>query len=66
MNHKWLMLFKKITGVYSENHMKLIYTICGQNSESVNINCMKPRPSHVMTGGQPVSLSEAEARLNNI
>jgi hypothetical protein len=28
----WLMLFKKIT-VYSENHTKLMNTLCGQNVE---------------------------------
>jgi hypothetical protein len=27
------MLFKEITAVYSENHMKHINTLCGQNAE---------------------------------
>jgi hypothetical protein len=27
------MLFKKTDAVYSENHMKLINTFCGQNSK---------------------------------
>jgi hypothetical protein len=29
----WLTLFKKIIAVYSENHAKLINTLCGQNAE---------------------------------
>jgi hypothetical protein len=29
----WLMLFKEIIPVYSENHMKPINTLCGQNTE---------------------------------
>jgi hypothetical protein len=28
-----LMLFKKIIAIYSENHIKRINTLCGQNSE---------------------------------
>jgi hypothetical protein len=30
---KWLMLFEEIIAVYSANHMKLINTLCGQNTE---------------------------------
>jgi hypothetical protein len=29
----WLMLFEEIIVVYSENHMKPIHTLCGQNEE---------------------------------
>jgi hypothetical protein len=29
----YLMLFKEIIAVYSENHMKPINTLCGQNAE---------------------------------
>jgi hypothetical protein len=29
----WLMLFKEIIAVYSENHVKPINTLCEQNSE---------------------------------
>jgi hypothetical protein len=29
----WLMLFKAIITVFSENHTKLTNTICGQNAE---------------------------------
>jgi hypothetical protein len=29
----WLTLFKEIIAVYSENHMKPIDTLCGQNTE---------------------------------
>lgn len=32
-NIKWLMLFKEITAIYSENYMKLTNTICWQNAE---------------------------------
>jgi hypothetical protein len=33
----WLMLFREIIAVCSENHMKPISTLCGQNEESVNV-----------------------------
>jgi hypothetical protein len=33
----WLMLFKEIIAVYSENHMKLINTLCGQNADLLNV-----------------------------
>jgi hypothetical protein len=29
----WLTLFWEIIAVYSENHTKYIYTLCGQNAE---------------------------------
>jgi hypothetical protein len=29
----WLMLFKQMISVYSENHMKPINTLCEQNAE---------------------------------
>jgi hypothetical protein len=29
----WLTLFKEIIAVYSQNHMKGINTLCGQNAE---------------------------------
>jgi hypothetical protein len=35
LHHKanWLMLFREIITVYSENHMKHINKFCGQNTE---------------------------------
>jgi hypothetical protein len=33
----WLMLFKKIIALYSENHTKPLNTICGQNAELLNV-----------------------------
>jgi hypothetical protein len=33
----WLTLFKEIIAVYTENHMKHINTLCGQNSELLNV-----------------------------
>jgi hypothetical protein len=33
----WLMLFKEIIAVYSENYTKLINTISGQNEELLNV-----------------------------
>jgi hypothetical protein len=33
----WLMLFKEIIAVYSENHAKPINTLCGHNSELSNV-----------------------------
>jgi hypothetical protein len=32
----WLMLFRKIIAIYSENHMKPINTLYGQNTEQMN------------------------------
>jgi hypothetical protein len=32
-----LMLFREIIAIYSENHMKPINTLCGQNVELVNV-----------------------------
>jgi hypothetical protein len=29
----WLMLFREIIAVYSENHTRPINTLCGQNAE---------------------------------
>jgi hypothetical protein len=29
----WLISFKEIIAVYSENHMKIINTLCGQDAE---------------------------------
>jgi hypothetical protein len=29
----WLMLFREIIAVYSENHTEPIHTLCGQNAE---------------------------------
>jgi hypothetical protein len=33
----WLILFREIIPVYSENHMKPINTLCGQNAELLNV-----------------------------
>jgi hypothetical protein len=33
----WLMLFKEINTVYSENHTKPINTLCGENAELLNV-----------------------------
>jgi hypothetical protein len=33
----WFMLFREITAVYSENHTKIINTLCGLNTEFVNV-----------------------------
>jgi hypothetical protein len=33
----WLTLFKEIIAVYSENHTKHINTLCGQNTELLNV-----------------------------
>jgi hypothetical protein len=37
----WLMLFKEIVAVYSENHAKHIKTVCVQNAEllTVKVSC---------------------------
>jgi hypothetical protein len=32
-NINWLVLFREIIAIYSENHTKPIYTLCGQNAE---------------------------------
>jgi hypothetical protein len=34
----WLTLFKEIITAYSENHMKYINTLCGQNEELMIVN----------------------------
>jgi hypothetical protein len=43
----WLVLFRVITDIYSENHMRPINTLCGQNAELRNVNvcgtCSYPR-----------------------
>jgi hypothetical protein len=33
----WLVLFKEIIAVYSENHTKHINTLCGQNAELLSV-----------------------------
>jgi hypothetical protein len=33
MTANWLMLFKQIIHIYSENHMKAVNKLCGQNEE---------------------------------
>jgi hypothetical protein len=33
----WLMLFKEIIAIYSENHRKPINTVCGQNVELLTV-----------------------------
>jgi hypothetical protein len=33
----WLMLFTEIIDIYSENHIKIINTLCGQSEELVNV-----------------------------
>jgi hypothetical protein len=33
----WLMLFKEIIAVYSEEHMKHLNTLCGQYAELLNV-----------------------------
>jgi hypothetical protein len=33
----WLTLFKEIIAVYSENHMKHINALCGQNDNFLNV-----------------------------
>jgi hypothetical protein len=33
----WLMLFREIIAVYSENHMESINTLCEQNVELLNV-----------------------------
>jgi hypothetical protein len=32
-NINWLMLFKEIIAVHSENHMKPVRSLCGQNKD---------------------------------
>jgi hypothetical protein len=34
---KWLMLFRGIIAVYSENHTKHTNTLCGQNTELLSV-----------------------------
>jgi hypothetical protein len=34
-NNPFLMPFKKLIDVYSENHMKPVTTLCGQNAEEL-------------------------------
>jgi hypothetical protein len=41
-----LMLFKKIIAVYSENHMKPINTLCGQNTELLIIKVTSTHTYH--------------------
>jgi hypothetical protein len=33
----WLILFREIITVYSENHKQPINTLCGQNAEILNV-----------------------------
>jgi hypothetical protein len=33
----WLMLFKEVIAVYSENRTKAINTLCGQSAEFMNL-----------------------------
>lgn len=32
-NTNWLMLYKEVITVYSENHVKHVRVLCGQNTE---------------------------------
>jgi hypothetical protein len=33
----WLMLFREMIVIYSDNHTKLINTLCWQNAEILNV-----------------------------
>jgi hypothetical protein len=40
------MLFKEIYAVYSENHLQLVNTLCGQNANSLNAEAGGPYSYH--------------------
>jgi hypothetical protein len=46
----WLMLFREIIAVYSEDHTKHVNALCGQNVELLNVKAGGTYSNHCVRG----------------